>query len=82
VLRENQGAVISNRKWAFEAGWIKSFKERPAHIFRTAINPVQILHMGIDPSGGGTGSDYALLTGCMQDSRVVVNINNSTHTTP
>jgi hypothetical protein len=28
--------------------------------------------MAIDPSGGGTGSDYAILTGCMDDGRHVV----------
>lgn len=71
--------VISSRRFAFDPSWIKAFKERARHVFRTNIQPVQILHMAIDPSGGGTGSDYAILTGCMEDSRAVVNILTMTH---
>ncbi len=70
-MRENRGVVISSRRYAFQSEWIKAFRERPRHPFTA---PVKVLHMAIDPSGGGSMSDYAIVTCAREQGRVIVSI--------
>jgi hypothetical protein len=57
--RETRGLVISTKIFMIQRMWILALRERELYRLQ---NKAQVLHMGIDPSGGGTGSDYALCT--------------------
>ena len=66
---ETRGVVKSSKRDLFEKSWIKHFSERPPHTF--LYNP-SVLWVGIDPSGGGNQSDFAIATmAYSQAARVV-----------
>jgi hypothetical protein len=43
--------------YCFSQGWIKNLCTRPPWIFQ---RPVQVIHVGVDPSGGGAESEFAI----------------------
>jgi hypothetical protein len=57
--RETRGLVMSTKLFVLDRIWIKKFMEREPYALK---ENAQVLHMGIDPSGGGSGSDYAVCT--------------------
>jgi hypothetical protein len=55
--RENQGIVISSRQFMFPVPWVVSFMQQERVQFE---HNVPLIHMAIDPGGGGSLSDYAM----------------------
>jgi hypothetical protein len=68
-VRENQGIIISDKNYVFNARWVMAFLTRPRHTF--AYN-VRLVHLFIDPGGGGALSDYAMLGITYDNGRTVV----------
>lgn len=58
--RETRGATTSERHYILEKEEIDKFKARGRHEFPP--NQPDVLFTAIDPSGGGTGSDFVILT--------------------
>jgi hypothetical protein len=57
--QEMMGRVHSVNIYVFRRRWVDRLLERPRWAFR---QPVQVLHSVIDPSGGGSGSEYIIFT--------------------
>jgi len=56
MQRETRGVVASGRRYMYQV-YLKTFLMRELHEFSY---PCQYMLMAIDPSGGGTSSDYAV----------------------
>jgi len=69
IARELHGKISSSRDLVFKKPWINQFITRPPHIFQ--YNP-QVIHVAIDPSGGGEGSDYVIGSMAFENSKKVV----------
>lgn len=64
------GIVITTKRFLFDAPLVKRFQENPSYTFQH--DTVDVLHVGIDPSGGGKGSDYTICTvACEAGKRIV-----------
>ena len=59
MVRETRGLVMSTKQFMIHKSFILQFHTRAPYQIK---NKVQVLHMAIDPSGGGTASDYAVCT--------------------
>lgn len=68
-LRETHGMSIGSAQYCFEKVFIKKLRERKLYQFKQRVN---VLHMAIDPSGGGKGSDYAVCTMAVENQQHVV----------
>lgn len=66
--RELFGIVTNSRQQLFQK-YLPPFKERPKYDFQHSVN---VVHIGIDPSGGGAGSAYAIVSLCHEEDRVVI----------
>lgn len=77
--RELHGTVTSDKKFIIDKDDIDKFKVRPRHVFECGTPDV--LYTAIDPSGGGRGSDYAILTMAMSNGRPVVRNDDDTSAT-
>jgi hypothetical protein len=67
--RENLGVVISTRTFLFTERVLKRFRQRPQYALR---RKPQIVYIGIDPSGGGSGSDYTIMSSVFEQGHHVV----------
>lgn len=67
---ESRGVVMSSTRHVLQEAQIKRFKEREPFDFPEGRPDV--LYTAIDPSGGGAGSDYVILTLALCQGRVVV----------
>ncbi len=68
--RENQGRITSNKQFMFKQ-WVEPFVGRPSFVFR---NPVQVIHVAIDPAAGAESSDYAIGSLAYESGTRVVNL--------
>lgn len=66
--RETRGLVMSTRIFMIEKSWIVAMRKR--ELYRLKHN-AQVLHMGIDPSGG-RGSDYSVCTIGAEEGRFYI----------
>ena len=66
--RENLGQVVSSREYMCKP-FMKAFRERPS--YRLA-HDATVVHIGIDPSGGGTSSDYAICSTVHDNGNYVI----------
>lgn len=66
--RENAGQTLTSQK-VCEKKWIKALQDRKLWTFQ---NPVSVIHIGIDPSGGGSASDYALNSMAYDNAQYVI----------
>lgn len=57
--RENMGMNINKTHYYFNAGLVDAFRQRPQHQWSTIPS---IVYVGIDPSGGGSRSSYAIVS--------------------
>lgn len=57
--QEMLGVIAGNSVYCFVQSWINAFTRRPRWFFK---HPVQVIHVGIDPSGGGSGSEFSILS--------------------
>lgn len=57
--RETRGVVKSSKRFIVPQEMIESMKARPPHHF--GQGKPDVLYTGIDPSGGGAGSDYVIV---------------------
>lgn len=75
--REQRAVMDSDRVCVLSASQVDAFKGRPR--FRFPESKPQVLFTSIDPSGGGAGSDYVILTGALCEGRVVVSFVKHAH---
>lgn len=57
--QEMLGVIAGSSVYCFVQSWVSAFARRPRWFFK---HPVQVLHVGIDPSGGGSGSEFSILS--------------------
>lgn len=57
--RETRGVIKSSKRFIVPQEMIESMKARPPHEF--GEGKPDVLYTGIDPSGGGAGSDYVIV---------------------
>ena len=70
--REMGGLVLATgRRYLFERALVDAFEKRPRHIWDRAPD---VLYVGIDPSGGGDLSHYAIVTQGLENSQHVVSV--------
>jgi hypothetical protein len=67
--RENLGQVISTREFMIQPAWIQALHNRT--LYRLQHNP-DIVHIGIDPSGGGEASDYAICSTVYENNQWIL----------
>lgn len=66
---ENLGRTQSDAHYVFNRDWVRTLQAAPLYRWP---RPPDLLFMAIDPSGGGTQSDYALATVGIRDGCYVV----------
>lgn len=74
--RENKGIIITNTRFIFNAKMVRALLEAPRLPLAqgAATRPLSVT-MCVDPSGGGSGSDYAVCsTMVLQDGSIVVSL--------
>ena len=69
MKREAEGLIVSNRVYLFGKRDMIAWSERVPYLFHY---DVQIIEIGIDPSGGGSMSDYSIVSKCIEDGEDVV----------
>lgn len=67
--REAGGDIVGSSQYPFDRRWISQLESSDAYDFK---HQVQVLHLGIDPSGGGKSSDFALMTLAFESPYYVV----------
>jgi len=73
--QEMLGMISSDNVYCFVHSWINAFVRRQRWFFS---HPVQVIHVGIDPSGGGEGSEFAIMSISFDGPYAVVSL--VTHT--
>lgn len=68
--RENLGQVISTKQFMIQSMWLQKLGEMERHQFRGSGPGV--IHIGIDPSGGGQASDYAIASVAYDNAKYVI----------
>jgi hypothetical protein len=69
MMREAGGMVVSSHRYLFEKKFVDAFKNSARYHFKYEV---QLVEIGIDPSGGGTQSDYVIVSKCVDDGNDVV----------
>ncbi len=67
-MRETKGVIVSDKKFVFR-DWLPAVEAKPRYQLQT---PVNVVYVAIDPSGGGTQSDYAIVSMAHVHGRQVV----------
>ena len=67
--REAGGDIVGTVQYVFEHHWLNSFYNRPLYTFQ---HHVQVLHIGIDPSGGGRSSEFVILSMAFENGQYIV----------
>ncbi len=67
--QEMLGMVATDNQYCFAHQWIKCFLKAPRHVFTA---PVDVIHTGIDPSCGGAGSEFAIVSKVIESSNSAV----------
>lgn len=62
--REVQGRIASSYVYIFPKQLLSLFKRRLPYQFDDPINRVRVIHVGVDPHGGGEASDFCILSMC------------------
>ena len=71
MKREAEGMVVSDRVYLFGKKDMNEFEKRELYNFEY---DVQLIEIGIDPSGGGTQSDYTIVSKCVENGKDIVRI--------
>lgn len=69
MKREAEGLIVSSRVYLLGKKNIDAFVARAPHQFQF---DVQLIEIGIDPSGGGSQSDYSIVSKCVENGKHVV----------
>jgi hypothetical protein len=69
MQREAMGLVVSNRVYIYGKKDLDAFVKREPYVFQYEV---QLIEIGIDPSGGGSGSDYTIVSKCMENGHDIV----------
>jgi hypothetical protein len=69
MKREAEGLIVSSFVRLLGKKNIDALEARPPHQFRF---DVQLVEIGIDPSGGGSQSDYSIVSKCIEDGKQIV----------
>jgi hypothetical protein len=80
MMREVGGMIVSNRTYLFGKHDVNVLAERYKADFGFVhgIQGVQLIEVGIDPSGGGSQSDYTIVSRCIDGGRDVVSRQSET----
>lgn len=77
MKREAEGRIVSNRVFLYPKKWVELFEAREAA--GTSYNSNQLVHIAIDPSGGGRQSDYAIVSAYKEDGEWKVSDTDNRH---
>jgi len=69
MKREAEGMIVSNRVYLFGKKDMDAFEAREGYQFQF---DVQLIEIGIDPSGGGAQSDYTIVSKCVESGKDIV----------
>jgi len=69
MKREAEGLIVSNRVYLFGKKDVDALESREAYHFEY---DVQLIEIGIDPSGGGANSDYTIVSKCVENGKDIV----------
>ena len=69
IEEEQFGVSGTNGNNLYLPKFIKAFENRPRHVFS---EPPGVVHIAIDPSGGGSGSNYTIVSQAWEHGRQVV----------
>lgn len=72
MKREAEGLVVSSRVYLYGKKDVDALQKRERHHFEF---DVQLIDIGIDPSGGGTGSDFTITSRAVENGKHVVSYN-------
>lgn len=70
-IREVKGGIASDYCYVFDKQLIQSFSRRQPYVF-TDPNRVRTIYVGVDPSGGGSASKFAIVSITYVHGRKVV----------
>lgn len=68
-MQEMAGIVFGTTRYLFSEKWIQEFIRVPRWLF---THPVQVIHCAIDPSGGGSGSEFAIASVTLEGPYAIV----------
>lgn len=74
MKREAEGLVVSSRVYLFGKKDVDALMKRPPYVFQY---DVQLVEIGIDPSGGGAGSDFVIVAKVVENGQDVVSFTRS-----
>ena len=69
--REVLGLVVGRAQLLFDKSWLYKFEQRPRYTFKRP-GSYDFLFMAVDPSGGGSKSDFAIVTTAREGKHYVV----------
>lgn len=67
MKREAEGQIVSSRQFMYLKKWVDAFAVRATEEFDD--RGVQLIHVAIDPSGGGTGSDFTIVSTVQEENQ-------------
>lgn len=82
LIESEIAGSIRTRKAVFETAWIKKLEERAKSPIQLDANMFTFTYSFIDPSGGGTQSDLAIITIAILPSKNVVVLGMSRDANP
>lgn len=76
AMREAQGVIVSSKKFVFNKVWVDRLKRAPFCALPPVVN---VVYIGVDPSGGGTASDYTIASVVFAGNKKVVSVGVCSH---
>ena len=67
---ETRGIIVSSNRYWLSERQVHAFRDRARYSF--PLGHPDVLYTGIDPSGGGSGSKYAIVTITRKEGRIIV----------
>lgn len=81
MRREAEGQVVSNRIYLYPKKWVDAFERQDTEGFY--YGTAQYVHISIDPSGGGSQSDFVICSMIKERGKWIVSYQlTHTHTYP
>jgi hypothetical protein len=72
MKREAEGQIVSNRIFLFQKKWVDAFEKSEPEGF--PYQTTQLVHVAIDPSGGGAQSDYVIVSMIKEKGKWIVRL--------
>lgn len=72
--RENLGVITSDTTYFIDSQWVLALNRRPPYVFEASV---PLVFIGVDPAGGGTRSNYAIVSVVLHRGQCVVRLSLS-----